>query len=69
MSVPFSQLQAIRATVEAVLAQLDAVMEQLAGEGRCPRCGAPEEDLAQAGDVKVCAGCGANVRDGAVIDG
>ena len=71
-----AQLRATHATLQAALVQVGAMIIALEGPGEgdddepgqiCPRCGGG--DLAEAGDVQVCAKCGANVRDGDVVGG
>jgi len=60
-------LRPIRAQVAALLTQLDARVQALTGgvitaEEVCPKCGSP--DLAEAGDVLVCANCNENIPVG-----
>lgn len=69
-SQELATLRALRATIGAALIQVDGRIQALSGEAPdaievCPKCGGQE--LADAGDVAVCAKCGANVKDGAVV--
>jgi hypothetical protein len=72
-SAELANLRAVRATLAAALIQVDTRMQVITGGAvpdevdGCPQCGGLE--LAPAGDVEVCAKCGANVRDGAVVAG
>lgn len=70
MSAELAFLRSVRATMGAALIQVDARIQAITGEApdaleACPKCGGQE--LAPAGDVAVCAKCGANVKDGAVV--
>lgn len=69
-----AQLRATQITLTAAHAQLEAQMIALQDEGDqeeehgepCPKCGAT--DGARAGDVTVCAKCGANFSGGVVVE-
>jgi hypothetical protein len=78
-----ARARALDAEVEASLARIRALgreleaqlVEALAdedleedGDETCPQCGG--RDLVEADDdVKVCAGCNANIREGKVVNG
>jgi hypothetical protein len=71
--VTIAQLKATQATLTAAYAQLEAQIVALEAdargdeapeEPRCSACGSLE--LAPAGDVWVCAGCGANIPKGEI---
>jgi hypothetical protein len=63
------QVRAIGSQLEALDAQLAAMEEPDEHEehAACPRCGGRE--FASGGDIDVCAGCNANLRDGELVDG
>ena len=70
------QVQAIAVQLQALDAQLEAMQEESDDDQEqpppCPRCGGHE--FAEAGDIRVCAGCNANLRQGedgrwGVVDG
>jgi len=73
MSVRRGQIEALLLQAQALEAQIGALLddepEERADEAAepCPRCGGRK--FADVDDLRVCAGCNANIRNGEVVDG